>query len=106
MRPAKTAPGVPFVSSHCAEAPTHASAVTVALPSVVSSSHPPRVHANKLAHKTCAKLIKIKSRPSSIAIQHSRPAFVDGVPQCWPLKEIWITASRDLILINAAGDSY
>jgi hypothetical protein len=58
------------------------------------------------AGHTCAKLIKIKSRPSSIAIQHSRPAFVDGVPQCWPLKEIWITASRDLILINAAGNSY
>jgi hypothetical protein len=55
-------------------------AVTVALPSVVSSSHPPRVHADKLAHKTCAKLIEIKSWPSSIAIQHSRPAFVDGAP--------------------------
>jgi hypothetical protein len=40
MQPARTAPGVPFVISHCAEARTHAPAIIVARPSVTSFRKP------------------------------------------------------------------
>ena len=104
MRPARTAPSVPFVMSHCAEARTHAPAVIVARPSVASFCTPSTSSRGQVNPDNPSKFDQDQlSAPLELQ-------FVMPDPLLWASR---ISCSRPvsphrhsiLILINAADDS-